>query len=265
MKKLQFALLLFAALTNVCLADEPTDQLSPGGRLVAEAFYGPGGVLSSADDSNFDNTSYVVIDWNDSALPVLFGYRWSDPATNGQQMFDDIIVGTQNNPDDEALFGKKQTFVFGGVSSAFLLSAGYDRNGNDDWGNLSDGSTMADFAGSGLVEFGESPIVVNANDSGDSYREGGFGIGQAWEYYIADSNPYLANSSWISPMFGFTGRTLTDDSWDAWNFLTDSSSFGTNADNIRAPAAVAIPEPTSFALLGLAGIAGLNRRRRIAS
>ncbi|MDA8563175.1 hypothetical protein N9L06_01860 [Mariniblastus sp.] len=233
MKKLTAITLIFLVLASVSVGDEPTDQLASGGALVAEAYYSSGGAVSSADDPNFDNTSYLVIDWQDSAAPVLYGYRWSGQVS-GEQLVNDVIFGTQSNPADEALYGKQQTFPFG----TFVSSFGYDRDNDLSFGDLSDGTSQSDFtASNGLLESPQITSLVVANDSDDSYAEGdaNFALG-AWEYYTAGANPFLIGGpGWGGSMVGFSDRLLSDNSWDAWYFGADTSQFGLNAQNIGTP------------------------------
>ena len=55
------------------------------------------------------------------------------------------------------------------------------------------------------------------------------------------------------------GRPLVDGSWDGWVY-----SAGETVPGLAVNAPAPIPEPSLAGLLALAGVAGLQRRRRIA-
>ena len=257
-------LVLTALFSTGAYADTPTDQLDGSGRsILAEAFYGEGGVLSSADDTSFDNTSYLVIDWFDGPS-VTYGYRWSTQGRTGEQLFADVVQGTLNNPNDEELYSKQQTFTFGGVSSQAIQGIGYNRDGDSDFGDLSDGTTQSNFVNnSGILGGVDAVDGVTAFDLEDSYAEGFFGSGGTWQFSVAGGNPYDGTSAWTDSQTGITDRILTDNSWDGWAFgVPDFSGAVGEAGADFRPRASVVPEPSSMLLLGLSGLAVAGRRRR---
>lgn len=94
-------------------------------------------------------------------------------------------------------------------------------------------------------DFGDGPVFFLDGISYKGNSNSGFGGGDNfWRYWSRDS----ATDSWISPMYGFSGRDLGDDSWDGW-------VYGSSAPPVL------IPEPGTL-LLCLLGIGYLVHRRK---
>lgn len=182
------------------------------------------------------NRAALVIDWNDSSTPLAWGFRF-DGAATGEDMLKAIVIA------DSRLYAKVQNFSFGG----FLHGLGYDRVGNG-----FSITTGDDFGSTGYLVSGSVDDAL-ASDILDSYRESDFFWNQTWSYFEASGFNYPTN--WTESQTGFSGRRLVDQSWDGWRF--NSSSAGPRT------AFAAVPEPSSLALLGIAGFgaAWWGRRR----
>ena len=285
-KKISAQLFLFATFTcvlsvNVSLAQtDPLDVVSnqltgDGSAIVVEAFYGPGGILSSAGDSNFNSTSYLVIDHNDGSTPVAFGYRYNDDTNStSETLIRDIIFGTLNNPNDEELYARFSAFVFYGVDSLLINGIGYNTDGDSDFGNLSDGTTSADIvAADGFLDASSAVPAATASDLDDSYQESGGA--SSWVFFDAAGNPYLADAPQWGEIAeeGISTTALTDGSFTGLYFDLDfatipvelqrspnATAFGDLGPGV--PETAAIPEPTGLMLLCGGGIIlGLGRRR----
>jgi hypothetical protein len=184
------------------------------------------------------NRAALAIDWGDSSAPLVWGFRFNGTAT-GEDMFKAVVTA------DPRLFAKVQFFNFGGPSM-FVHGIGYDRN-------------AAGFAIDSGDDFGATGLLVSSDyddarsvDPLDSYRETGFNFTPpTWSYYGANGFNYPP--SWDAASGGATGRILTDLSWDGWR-------FNSLADGPRA-AFAAVPEPSSMAMLVLAGAGSLWLRR----
>jgi hypothetical protein len=184
------------------------------------------------------NRAALAIDWGDSSAPLVWGFRFNGTAT-GEDMFKAVVTA------DPRLFAKVQFFDFGDGPSLFVHGIGYDRN-------------AAGFSIDSGDNFGATGLLVSGTyedarsvDSQDSYRETDFAFSQTWGYYGATGFNYPP--SWDGASLGATDRILTDLSWDGWR-------FNSLADGPRA-AFAAVPEPSSMAMLVLAGAGSLWLRR----
>lgn len=173
------------------------------------------------------NRAALVIDWSDSSTPLVWGFRFNGTAT-GEDMLKAIVIA------DSRLYAKVQNFSFGG----FLHGLGYDRIG--DGFSISSGD---DFGPTGFLISG-SIDDATASSPLDSYRESDFTWSQTWGYFEASGFTYPTN--WTASQTGFSGRQLTNLSWDGWRF--NEFSAGPRA------AFASVPEPSSLALLGIAGV-----------
>jgi len=256
-----FTLILFSSVLCVsnAMAQDPNDVVtdlldSNGNALVVEAFYGAGGVLSSADDANFSNTSFLVVDHNDGNTPVAYGYRWNDDSTY-EDLLVDVIFGTINNPNDEALFATFGSFTgFGN----FINGIGYDQNGDGLFGDLSSGISQADFLAAELPSSEASALNV-----GDSYQESLADFSAFWNIYVSDENPYLSGEFVLSDV-GLSG--ITNDG--GTQFIENNAFLGLSFGGFGAvvpgspdTVAVGVPEPTGLMFLW-AGAVSLSMRRR---
>jgi len=257
--------------------DVVSDQLtSNGSPIVVEAFYGAGGVLSSADDANFTSTSYLIVDHNDGSTPVAFGYRYNDNTNaTAETLFIDVLFGTISNPNDEELYAKFSTFNFGGGDSNFVNGIGYNSDGDANFGDLSDGTTSAEFvAADGFLDAPSADPTASSIDIDDSYQEGGGNA--SWVFFNSAGNPYLDGPvpQWGEPAdLGITSTPLEDGSFNGFYFDFDFSAVPPALAGVEGAAAlgdlgpglpetVTVPEPTGLMLLCAAGISlGLRRKR----
>lgn len=182
-----------------------------------------------------DNRAGLVIDWADGKLPVVYGYRFDGSAT-GQDMFDTLFA---QQPE---LFAKVEQFSFGQA----VLGIGIDRD--SDGFSVSDGVNTildSDFT-DGLLQTPTTEADGDtAVDADDSYLEGW--ATAFWGYYVSDGA-----SDWGFASSGMTDRVLVDGDWDGFAYAPGFSG---------GPPSVDVPEPSSAALLVLAGAALLRRRR----
>lgn len=191
------------------------------------------------------NRAALVVDWADGQNPLVWGYRF-DTAT-GADMLQAVVEADSN------LYAKVQDF--GGTLGWFTHGIGYDRNGAG-FGI----STGTNFGANGFV-FTAAYDDASATDASDSFRETNAAFSNSWGYWNGSGNSY-PGAGWTSAATGVTGRALTNDAWDGFQFNT--LGFG----NAVAPGAAfaAVPEPSSLlVLLSFAAAAGLKRRRPAAA
>lgn len=280
-----FSLALLFCLINASVSsaqndpnDVVSDQLSgAGSAIVVEAFYGPGGVLSSAEDPNFTSTSYLVIDHNDGSTPVAFGYRYNDDSNStSETLLSDVIFGTINNPNDEELYARFSTFVFDGIASTLINGIGYNTDGDADFGDLSDGTTRADFlSANGYLDASSASPAAFSLDIDDSYQESA--NNSSWVFFDTDINPYLSGTpQWGNiAELGISSTALVDGSFNGFYFDFDFAEIPVDLVGVDGalafgdlgpgvPETAAIPEPTGLMFLWAGAIAiGLGRKRRI--
>lgn len=199
-------------------------------------------VESYADITNWTgsgpNSAALVIDWADGKTypgetggeSLVWGFHWSGSAT-GKQMIEAIAAA------DPRLF--LNTNGPGGPNTIYGLGYDLDNShpayipGPDDTGTLS--------------------------DPNDHYIEGWDTQGY-WSYWNFDGSGAFYPQSWTFASQGFASRTLTNGSWDAWDFSYYTDLNGDQPPSDTPFAAEPVPEPASPALL-LAGAALLLRRK----
>ena len=199
------------------------------------------------------NESALVIDFANGSDPVVWGYRYDGPAT-AEDMLLDITAA------DNRLYSKIGTAGSFGLP---LFGIGYDRNDNGAFG-LDDG-TIFDPDGIAVVASNMADGAM-VTDLGDDYGEG-------WlsdvfcALYIADDSPYDGSDNWDSALTGFSGRNLTDGSWDGLAFAP--GFVGTEPGQpMTSGSSAAVPEPASLAgmlICAFAALAGyrVTRRRHV--
>jgi hypothetical protein len=87
----------------------------------------------------------------------------------------------------------------------------------------------------------------------DGHSNAGYGGGEDWwHYWTRDSEA----DDWSQPQeYGASGRTAADGTWDGWVYGSDTPP-GTSQ------AGTSLPEPATFAIVGLGSVVLLQRRRR---
>lgn len=130
-----------------------------------------------------------------------------------------------------------------------------------------------------VYNFGTGPLLfVNGFTFGGNSSIPDFNTtGSSWVYWLADE-PVANPPTWSSPSFGPTERNLSDGSFDGWSVnisqyapaelgLTPTSDPPTDFSSAKIAqvsselVVLPIPEPTSAALLAVAGAVVLRRRR----
>jgi hypothetical protein len=103
-------------------------------------------------------------------------------------------------------------------------------------------------------EFGDYVNGIGFDGAGGvgSHFESGFEDGNYWGYFLGSGTSYPA---WNYSEVGFTDRTLTNDSWDGWEW---SSGAPPSDQPIAAP--LSTPEPVSLVGLLLVPVALLRKR-----
>jgi hypothetical protein len=202
-----------------------------------------GTIVTNIDDVSYwvgsgPNRAVLIIDWQDgknapgetAGQALAWGFRWTGATATGEDMMRAIAAA------DPRLF--IDVMDFGGFGLVFGLA--YDLDG--DGGN-----------------FTFDPEQENgfASDPDDHFREG-FVENGFWGYKNGQSTGALP--SFADASFGFSQRTLSNGSWDAWVFSIEVDPPFTIPQ--VSPALAAVPEPSSAALLTLGGLLGLRRIKR---
>ncbi len=190
------------------------------------------------DDENWvgdgSNEAALVIDWKGGPEPEwkVWGYKWDDGSPTAEDMLVDVVQ------DDSNLYlhYDTNTFDFGSV----IYGIGYHL------------SSTGDFEVDPTLDFDEFGIVDSADydddrvsvDSGDHWEEGWDDWPATWGYWLGGEED---SPVWESAQVGMSDSELTDNFWHGF-------SFGGEAP---------IPEPGTFIMLILGGLALLGRRRRL--
>ncbi len=221
--------------------------------LITLGFAFPKAASAQALISNFSDVTFwvgsganqavLVVDWNDGTSPVslAWGFRWDGVAT-GQDMLlaiasSTIDSGTGNILATGASTGLTvytTTYSFGDAVDRIVLGTSHDQGGFGStgyWEYLCSGGT-----------FSTPPSGDDNTFAGSSYYPG------------TNSTP-----DWISSWSGFSDRTLSDGSWDAWSY-----AVGGVSQAVDQPIA-AVPEPGVVSLLFAGGLILVWRFRRHAT
>lgn len=199
------------------------------------------------------NEAAMEIDWNEgtSGDALVWGYRWDGTAT-AEQMVDSILAA------DPHLFAELSGFDTGFGTDVFGLGYQQSANGNLQLSpSLSFNSQRLAFASSyGAVD--QSRTSLNAGDLWEEASNPGF-----WEYLVSTDSQLTGNYSdaanWNYASAGITGVTLASGDVDAFVFLSD---FNDPTAYPSAPAAAPIPEPSTWAMLGLSALClGFAKRK----
>jgi hypothetical protein len=184
-----------------------------------------------------ENRAAMIIDWSDGkALPgetlgeaLIWGYRWPVGETRtGQQMLQAIADA------DPRLFLRVDTRSYGQI----VFGIGYDLDGD----------------GGGFT-FDPATENGGASDLDDHFAEG-WEVDGYWGYKLGGPSTMLPPFSESGT--GFSSRSLSNNSWDAWVFTSFDLPGIPNPDQ---PLAAAIPEPTTASLLACGALLCFKRRR----
>ena len=188
----------------------------------------------------------LVIDWNDSIDPLVWGFRW-DGSASGEDMLRTVV---QSDPHLVARLSVRGALL--GSDGSALGGLGYDRDGGGF--ALTDGTN---FEPTGIreVPWGDLFTPADAIDPDDSWQS--LSYAGLWSYWLseAEDDPFdggawdFAGFQWS--VVGMSCRTLSDGDWDGWSF---ASGFVPSAPDEPVPAASSgdahLPEPTSAATFG---------------
>lgn len=235
--------------------------------LVGTAF---GQLVSDLDDLIYwgtgTNRAAFVVYWNDSKSPdaLAWGYRWS-----GTQTVEDMLGFLAAN--DPRLFARIDSSTGFGLgvfglgyqtgAAAFGVTGAQDPGGNAVTPAFISGIDNLNTNPSGT----ESPFSsLNAEplNSADRYKEGWNDNG-FWELFHSGTDNFELQASftlpttWTSSFVG-AGVELVNESWAA--FSITQADFSSNPPTATVTAAV--PEPSTFLLIGLGSLVFLIRKNR---
>lgn len=169
------------------------------------------------------NEASLVLQWNDGKSPVslAWGFRW-DGAATGWDMIAAIAAADTRLTIQSSIDPTYGHFIYG------IL---FDSNGD----------------GSGLDT---SSLLTDSSDRYQNGSDGGF-----WGYDIGQGSTLPGTSGtpdWTFSDFGVDFTSLTNQSWNAFNYTLDYL----NPPVLEIPVAVvAVPEPQTISLMAFFGLA----------
>jgi hypothetical protein len=212
-------------------------------------------LISSFEDIEYwvgsgTNQSVLAIQWSDGGDPksLAWGYRWNDMAT-GLDMLTAIaglsVVEPPSGGDPiETIHGADVRlslvlwrYGFGDSLYSASFGSGETTRTQADW----DSGYWQYWIYGGDIEY------TPWDETEPSY------------YQVSGSSNY-SSVTWWNSQVGASDRPLINNSWDAYVFLP-----GFAAQVVAQPTAAAIPEPSTWVLLGLSALTfGIWRIRRAA-
>ena len=178
----------------------------------------------------------LVIQW--PGQPALaWGYRWNSSETRDGR---DLLL---------ALAGVDARFSITG--SGFISDLRWDADLN--------GTPELSFPGFNGTTGEYLNYFVNNNQQTDNYNNGAAPAGAHILPPLGSPYDEAGPGTWVNSNTGVLGRPLVDGSWDGWVY-----SAGTTVPGLAVNAPAPIPEPSLTGLLAVVGMAGLQRRRRMA-
>ena len=181
------------------------------------------------------NTSGLVIDFNDGSATerYIFAYQWDGAAgdVSGAEMLDAV---------DIAIPELSYSLAGGTIAdSAFFSTISYD--------------TQSETNGDFVTDFDYWGYFVAGGLAGDNLpgEAGGTSVAITGAGSVIPASLNGSPSGASALAFGDLGRFIADGSWDVWSFGPHEASY-------------AVPEPSSYALIGgVLAMFAVARRRRV--
>lgn len=181
------------------------------------------------------NYSVCVFDFGSTAY--AFGYKWDASAVVTYTC--GVSTGTADASTSEAMLG-----TLGNAGLGITVDMTKYVPGGAMVNSIAYATGTATFS-----------IVSSPNYTDDPYLYPNYWIG------TGDST---AITSWASPAYGISARTLTNESWDGFTQASYSAGSGDFSASAPSGSFAAVPEPAVLSLLGGLGGLVLMRRRRTA-
>ena len=238
MKQISLLVGAVLALTGVVHAQQATLQGVPVDGELAKSVLRLNAVQPKATDADFtfDDIEFWVGEGENKAALVL---QWNDEREQGALVWGYKFDGTSNGVNMlKAIAAADPRLYFSGANSAFGLTIngiGYDLDNDGEIG-LMNGDTEVEI----VDGYANTSATLTATDPDDLWLCG-FSTSGYWSYWL-DDNATLPPTSYAST--GASGRSLTNNSVDGWNYGNGSITWKTL---VAAPVPVTEPAlPETF-------------------
>ncbi len=173
------------------------------------------------------NETVLVLQWNiaSETNALAWGYRWDGEEVSGEDLLCAVAKA-----DPRFVVMMQTGTEYGSAIGGF----GYDADGD---GEFSVGKDDQVFVAdeNGIIDAGDYGFDGYTSVSAGDYWQGGWYDGY-WSYWVKETQA----EDWGYSGYGATGRILTPDCWDGWNF-----SVGMNPQDWKP--IVAAPKPVLLA------------------